>query len=720
MRWWSRQKLHIQLIFVSGFLLAITLLVSTWININSQTKALHDDLLKSISFVGKNLSFSANYHIVTSEFDALEKLLLQSISLPELIEARILSPAGENLGMVVKDSTMPARLSFDMSLFEIPQTIQNNGTYTVNETNEVMITWHPVISDEIIGWIRLVADKSNIDALKEKIIVDNVLTAFMALILDILAMFLALSYHLSSFRKVINFSQELVEKPGEEFREPTGSHEIEELVDALNLSSQKLATQNKKIEQRENELVRLNHNLEIKIKERTCDLEISKEKLEFQATHDNLTGLPNRMLGLDRLNQAIIHAKRNHTKAALLFIDLDRFKIVNDSLGHEVGDQVLMLVAQRLKSIIRQEDTVVRLSGDEFLLILSDVKDASVLTSIASKVNQSLSACCKINNNEIHVGSSIGIAISPDHSNASDELLRYADAAMYKAKQDGRNTFKFYTSDMSEEADLRIQIESLLHHALANEEFSLNFQPIIDIRTKEIISAEALLRWNSPQLGFISPEKFIPITEETGLIAGLGNWVLMKACLATVEWEKFCGAKINISVNVSLSQLRMKNFADQVKYISVESGLSPQRLHLEITESILIEESEQISRNIDLLTQMGIRLSLDDFGTGYSSLSYLRRFPVSTLKIDKSFIQDINKSEESNSLIDAIVQIGKSLSLKVIAEGVETRKQFDYLLDQECDLVQGYLFSKPMTHEDFMKTLNDIPWKKNNIIQFGK
>jgi len=435
------------------------------------------------------------------------------------------------------------------------------------------------------------------------------------------------------------------------------------------------------------------------------NLKLQRDALEYQAYHDTLTGLPNRLLFLDRLNQSIHKTQRSRKKIAILFIDMDRFKEINDSLGHVSGDEAIKNVALRLKTQIRKADTIARFGGDEFTVILDDIDNSMNVVNIVKKLMQSMNKPFNINKHTIYITLSIGISIYPDDTDTADNLLKNADAAMYKAKHDGRNTYRFYTEDMTEKAFERMALESSLRQAIKNENFILYFQPQVDGKSNKIIGMEALIRWQDESRDIISPTKFIPIAEETGLIIPLGKWILRRGMEQIVEWyEKGLHPGI-LAINLSMSQLQKHDFISMLKRMMEETKCQHHWLEIEVTESQVMKNPEQTIRTLQEINQLGINISIDDFGTGYSSLSYLKRFPVNTLKIDQSFVKDIPDDEESMAIAKAIIALAGSLNLNVIAEGVETQEQKVFLVNNGCRTIQGYLYAKPMPADEMEKML---------------
>ncbi|MEH6626181.1 MAG: EAL domain-containing protein [Motiliproteus sp.] len=429
------------------------------------------------------------------------------------------------------------------------------------------------------------------------------------------------------------------------------------------------------------------------------------EKITYQANFDALTGLPNRFLSLDRLSQLLSSAQRRSKKVAVLFLDLDDFKKINDTLGHESGDCVLIQTAERLKTVIRSEDTVGRLGGDEFLLLLRDIDNEGHVQSVVEQVQAVLEQPFVQNGRELVISSSIGIAMYPQDGETAAALLRNADAAMYASKRAGRSTFHYFTESMNRTVTRQLVLEEQLHGALERDEFFVCFQPLVCVETQHIMGAEALLRWNNPALGMVSPEEFITVAEHSETIVHLGLFVLDKALEVAACWRRDHHPDFQIAVNVSPRQFRNRQFPDEVKKALERHQLPGSALELEITEGVLMNRNMHLDGILEDLQGMDIGISMDDFGTGYSSLSYLRSYPFSCLKIDRSFISDISVDPADRELVAAAISMGHGLGLKIVAEGVETDEQLKYLRQQGCDIGQGYLFGKPVIAEEFEKAL---------------
>ena len=431
----------------------------------------------------------------------------------------------------------------------------------------------------------------------------------------------------------------------------------------------------------------------------TQQVETAKAQLDHLAHHDVLTGLPNRMLLQDRLSHAIEMARRQGRQFAMLFMDLDRFKHINDSLGHAVGDQLLQSVARRLMRCMRHSDTVSRQGGDEFVVLLSTIKHPDDAAISAQKILTALAVPHLIGELELHVSVSIGISIYPEDGRDAETLTKSADTAMYQAKENGRDNYKFFEQTMNTRAVQRQSIEVGLRRALERREFVLHYQPKINLYSNLIVGVEALIRWQHPERGLMPPLQFLPIAEDCGLILPIGRWVLREACLQAQAWIRAGLRPITIAVNTSALEFNATDFLENIRATLDDTGLEPRYLELELTESVLMRDAEFTDSVLHGLADLGIKLAIDDFGTGYSSLSYLRQFPIDTLKIDQSFVNRITSSPDDATIVSAVINMGKSLKLRVIAEGVETPEQRTFLLAQHCDEGQGYYFSHPITPE---------------------
>jgi diguanylate cyclase (GGDEF)-like protein/PAS domain S-box-containing protein len=427
----------------------------------------------------------------------------------------------------------------------------------------------------------------------------------------------------------------------------------------------------------------------------------AEERIRYMADHDSLTELPNRTLFRDRLQQAMTHAHRTHAKVAVLFLDLDDFKNINDSLGHEIGDRLLQMVATRLRECVREDDTVARLGGDEFVLSLPLQNGNGDAALVAHKALHALDLPFECDGHELHLSSSIGISVYPDDGDDVDTLMRTADTAMYHAKAKGRSNYQFFTPALNRAAQRRLSLTNALRRALIRNEFELHYQPQVNVENGNIISAEALLRWNKASKHAVSCNEYIRVAEETGIILQLGEWVLREACKQLKHWHGLGYKDMMMAVNLSPRQFYQPDFQNRIRGILDEEGLEPESLDLEITEGTLMQCSEDNLSTLHSLSDMGIKLSVDDFGTGYSSLAYLQRFPVDALKIDRSFVSGIGEDRNDTTLVEAIISMAHSLRLNVLAEGVETKTQRNFLLSQGCRSAQGFYYSVPVTPDAF-------------------
>lgn len=436
-------------------------------------------------------------------------------------------------------------------------------------------------------------------------------------------------------------------------------------------------------------------------------LKEATQKMEHLALFDSLTGLANRRLFIDRLHNSIFNARRHEKLTALFFLDLDQFKRINDTLGHQAGDQLLLTVADRLKSCVRKQDTVARLGGDEFTILLNDISDIDKISSIAQSILDTLKEPVRLGKHEVIVSTSIGITLAPTDSIDSETLMKNADLALYMAKENGRDGYHFFTEALNVRANKLLEIESELRSAIKNQEFYLNYQPQVNLKTGEITSVEALLRWDHPTKGDISPSDFIPIAEETGLIVQIGEWALKKACKEIAQLNSLTGRSLRVAVNLSPRQFDDPEMPSVVANALETSGLDAQNLELEVTESMLMNDIDSVIAQLNNIKSTGTTITIDDFGSGYSSLSYLKSLPVDILKIDQSFVYDIPEDLNAMEIASAVIAVAHKLNLKVIAEGVENIDQRDFLVINKCDYAQGYFFSHPLTFTQLHSFFNE-------------
>ncbi|MFQ3277187.1 MAG: diguanylate cyclase (GGDEF)-like protein, partial [Colwellia sp.] len=450
-----------------------------------------------------------------------------------------------------------------------------------------------------------------------------------------------------------------------------------------------------------------NLDLKLQINER----KLAERQLKHLALHDPLTGLPNRLLFQDRLHQAIALSKRNKYKFALLFMDLDNFKIINDTMGHDAGDELLKQVSLIISGTGRETDTVARLGGDEFAFIINKINTVEGAMIFAKRINTLLKTPIAVNGNNINMGSSIGVTIYPDDANNSEELVRNADIAMYQAKDNGRNTTCFFTQEMNVKLQKNKEILTDLAESLTQGQFELYYQPLFAINNNSLVGAEALIRWHHPEKGMIPPDQFIAVAEQSGLINELGDWVLAQVCREIKSFVNAGILAIRVAINISPVQFRRKDFLQNMLMILAQHDVSADCIELEITEGAVMYNVDQAIETMQALHDAGFQLAMDDFGTGYSSLSYLKRFPIQKVKIDQSFISDLENDDDSKSITTAIIQMSHSLGLDVLAEGVETEAQLQYLQDEKCDYVQGYYTGRPMPASEFLKKFTVVKEK---------
>ncbi len=437
------------------------------------------------------------------------------------------------------------------------------------------------------------------------------------------------------------------------------------------------------------------------------DLKEANKAMEQLALFDSLTGLANRRLFMDRVSQSIMSSFRRSNQAALLFLDLDQFKRINDTLGHDAGDQLLLIVAERLKGCVRAQDTVARLGGDEFTILLNDIRDPQSVTNIAKLILKSLKDPIKLDKHEVIVSTSIGITLAPNDGQEVDTLMKNADLALYRAKERGRDGYYFFTEELNTKALKMLHIEQELRRALQMDEFTILYQPQVNLKTGVISSVEALIRWHHPDKGEVAPNEFITIAEETGLIVQIGEWVLRNACMQIKMLQKLTGQNVKVAVNLSSRQFSDPNLEQVIFDVLEASGLEPNYLELEVTESMLMDNIDKVIEQLNRIKSTGSTITIDDFGSGYSSLSYLKRLPVDILKVDREFVKDIPEDLNDMEITSAIIAIAHKLNLKVIAEGVENIDQRDFLVINRCDYAQGYYFSRPLTFEDLYRFFSE-------------
>lgn len=448
-----------------------------------------------------------------------------------------------------------------------------------------------------------------------------------------------------------------------------------------------------------------NHKLTKEIERRKA----SEKELAFQAKYDTLTELPNRSYGSERLALELIRASRTGSKVLVMFIDLDHFKQINDSMGHFVGDEILKLSAQRLQNVARKTDLIARIGGDEFLLVIPDLPDNDTAKRVASSVLSAFSEPFVWNNHEFFLTGSVGMSVFPDDGDNAEQLLACADMAMYRVKQDGRDAFCFYNHNMNQDLQRYLDLESRLRNAISNQLLEMYYQPIIELKSGKIVGAEALMRWNDEKFGFVNPEEFISIAEKNGLIHQLGEFAIQQACHQASQWQSI--SPLFVSVNFSSVQFR---YCDRllafIRQSLEESGLPAEQFDVEVTESLLFNHDDELVDMLDNLRALGTKLTIDDFGTGYSALSYLQKFPFDRLKIDRSFMQNVFENDSDRELVNVIIAMAKALRLKIVAEGIEEQRHVDYLNELNCEFGQGFHYSRPVPAKEFEQLLNQPTW----------
>ncbi len=617
-----------------------------------------------------------------------------------MVAGRILSP---NLIQKMKDTT-----KLDVQLL-LPQEIQTNGTLqNIYQTLSTESTSHfskPISKNDLAGYT-LIRDIFNqpigmLEMVSPRAIyltglkaIHYYLTSFVTLGILFSILMLGL-LHWLVIKRLERLDLEVAEigtkKSLHQRVGLKGNDELTSVSSQINSLLDIIQTSHEQLEQR--------------VLERTKELNINKEHLAKLAHYDPVTNLPNRVFFNEMLNKSIHQATREHKKLAVLFMDLDKFKNINDAFGHNMGDLVLKEIASRFAKTLRAGDIVARIGGDEFIILLNDISNTNSAVPVAEKLLKTCAEPIHIHSHEFHLSSSIGICIFPDNGTSLEDLQKNADMAMYKAKNAGGNIYEFFTPDMHSAASDYMKWEAAMRRALMNDEFMLYYQPKLNLAEKTITGVEALIRWNHPELGLISPAKFIPIAEESGLIMQMGEWALRAACRANQSWQEQGYKPITIAVNLSPIQFRHQDILTLVKSILTETKLDPKFLELEITESAVMDNNIDAAAKLTEIQNMGVSIAIDDFGTGYTSISYFKQFPINTIKIDQSFIKGITANTNDLAITSGIIALAHSLDIKVVAEGVETAEQLKLLKDHHCDLIQGYYLSRPLPQDKLLELL---------------
>lgn len=640
------------------------------------------------------------------------------------IFGRILSP---KIMQKIQDTT---KLNLELYL---PDQIKSNkelsDTFKLIAQNKEGMSNHPISSDTLqgftiikdiyqkpIGMIQMTSPRS-IYMTGQKAI-QYYLISFVALgiLFSLLMIWLLRALiikrleHLDNDVAEISEKNELSRRVNEQGNDELSSvaHQINNMMNIIEASHLKLEH---RVTERTQELQKTNVQLEQEIAERKSvekELIIHKEHLVRLAHYDNLTSLPNRVFFNEMLTKTLSHAKRHNKSFAILFVDLDRFKTINDALGHPTGDLVLKEIATRFTTVLRSGDILARLGGDEFIILLNEINHPKFASPVAEKLLSLCSQPIHVSSHEFVITTSIGICTYPSDGESLEDLLKNADMAMYKAKRSGGGIFNYYTHEMDQEAHEHIKLEASLRKALANNEFILHYQPKLNLKDGIITGVEALIRWDSPEMGLVSPAKFIPLAEETGLIMQIGEWAMREACKTNKSWQKQGYRPISMAVNLSPKQFRHQDIAKLISSVLKDTELDAQYLELEITETAVMDDVNNAITKLNDIQQMGINISIDDFGTGYTSISYLKQFPVSIIKIDQSFVKGLPQSQNDCAITSAVIALAHSLDIKVVAEGVETPEQLQFLADQGCDVVQGYYLSRPLPENKIILQLTKL------------
>ncbi|BAZ93075.1 signal transduction protein [Thiohalobacter thiocyanaticus] len=670
-RFWSR-SIRRQLMLGIALVHAVLMSIFVLDLVERQRQFLAEQSIAQASGLAKTLAANSASWVLSSDLEGLNEVLQSQASYPGLRYAMVVRPHGRVVAHTDRSKAglyLQDRLS--RSLFDDrpePRLLLAN--------RELVDTAYPIVANgELVGWARVGISQSAITAGLWGITRDGILYTLVAILVGSVFAFLMARGLTQGLQRLVVVADGIREGRRDMRAESARQDEIGQLAKNLNQMLDALA-------------------------QRERDLSAAQADVQHLATRDTLTQLPNRLLLMDRLGQAILTAQREHHTLALLVIDLDRFKTINDSLGHHIGDQLIQQVAGRLSNCIGAGDTLARLGGDEFVVVRSEIAQPGEAGHLAQRINEELRQPYWIEGHELNSSCSIGISIYPDDGNDAQTLLRNADTAMYHAKEGGRGDFEFFSSDMNRRAVQRLKLENELRNALLRDEFRLLYQPQVDMRSGQVVGAESLIRWHHPEMGIVAPTDFIPVAEDTGLIRDIGAWVLREACRQQLRWCAAGLPPLRIAVNLSVRQVE-PGLVDLVSRVLSDTGLDARYLDLEITESLLMHN---LNANIAVLRQVsacGAQISMDDFGTGYSSLSSLKLFPVQTLKIDRSFVRDLVDDQDDANIVRSIVAMAHSLGLRIIAEGVENEDQLGYLRELGCDEYQGYLFSRPVTAAEF-------------------
>ncbi len=684
MKMWAeqsiRKKLMSVLLFTSSCALILALLgfaASDWF---STRTVMVEHLRSSAGIVGNNLVSALAFQDTQSANKTLASLKNER----DIVAAVIFDKAGN-----IFTSYLPNEQ-------DIPNILPGESA---GMRDGLLFVQLPIELDgEIIGHILLVSKMGDWHQQQFRRITTTIFLFIVALLISVFISSRVQKVVTGPILKLAAITQRITETRDYTLRaNKLSSDEIGNLVDNFNEMLQE-------IQERDNELQRIRLQLEEKVDERTAELQLLANKFEHQACHDVLTGLANRATFDHQLKAAISQSERYSHKLAVFFLDLDRFKIINDTLGHAVGDQLLIQLSERLSSSLRSCDTLARLGGDEFAVLLLEVQPSDVV-DVATKLVNTVNEPLNVSGFTLHLTTSIGISVFPDDGQNAETILKNADTAMYRSKDMGRNQFTFYAPEMNEHAERRLVIENKLRKAAAEGNFQLHYQPKWDVETLQVTGVEALIRWFDPDEGAISPSEFIPLAEESGLIGMIDQWVMETACTEILSLHNEGLPKITLSVNFSPSHFIRHDVQDEIETILTKTGFPGHLLEFEITESLISSEAVDVYKKLRDIRELGIEISIDDFGKAYSSLSRLKQLPLNTLKIDRSFIHDLGESPDEEVIVKTIISMAHNLNLKVVAEGVETDQQYQFIKQHHCDTVQGYLFGKPVPIEEIARML---------------
>lgn len=681
MRFIKSLSIHYKLIMLMVTISISVLFISSFLFYQSQVDILENSAIENAESQAFLIGSSVESAIIFNDERAADKTL-------DLLKN---NPVIESAAVVLPDKKMFAY--YNKSKDNAAPEINFKFTKKIGEHSLEVI--HKIMDGKnLLGYIYI---QSNLDNLNDQQIY------YTEILISVVFFSIILAYILASyFKKIITVPLDLMVQYVNDLSETknytkrldiNSDDELGTLADGFNLMLDA-------VQQRENELKEHGNRLQEIVDKRT-------EELYEKAHFDSLTNLPNRALLLERLNHAILAAARKKSRLAILFMDLDRFKVINDSLGHNVGDQLLIAVAKRLTKAGREIDTVARLGGDEFVFLLEEIAHPEDAARIARRIKDNFTRPIHLDNHVLYATTSIGISVYPEDGNTSQLLLKNADASMYHSKEKGPGNYTFYRDEMNNSSYERLEIENALRNAIANNEFYLVYQPQITVADNKIHNLEALIRWNNSTLGFITPDVFIPIAEEIGIINQIGTWVISQTCKQLDDWENHDIYDITIAINISASHLVGADLINHIKNETAKYNIEYDKLELEITEEVFLDHSERTIDVLKELQSLGLKIAIDDFGTGYSSLRYLKNLPVDTLKLDGMFIQDLQNNESSKGIVSSTIILAHSLNMKLVAECVETREQYEFLKQQNCDLVQGYYFHKPMKADELLNVISN-------------